>query len=101
MLRNKKDTTTGSPGTRSNASTEVHLVTGGGGFPGFSLGKRLAGCGHRVILFDVKEPIWTVREGMEFVKVSRFNFISIKCFFAVQQTVFDHNKAKGDINQHA
>ena len=49
--------------------SEVHVVTGGGGFPGFSLGKKLAAEGHRVRLFDIKEPVWNMQSGMEFVQV--------------------------------
>lgn len=41
---------------------EVHLVTGGGGFAGFWLGRNLAAHGHRVILIDVREPIWTLKK---------------------------------------
>ena len=64
--------------TRSQSSTDskaknkirhVHLVTGGGGFAGFHLGNRLAAHGHRVILLDVREPLWTMTKGMEFVQI--------------------------------
>ncbi|KAK7500861.1 hypothetical protein BaRGS_00007741 [Batillaria attramentaria] len=49
--------------------SELHVVTGGGGFPGFSLGKKLAEEGHRVRLMDIKEPVWILQKGMEFFKV--------------------------------
>lgn len=48
---------------------ETHVITGGGGFPGFSLGKKLVEEGHRVKLLDIKEPVWDLLDGMEFVKV--------------------------------
>ncbi|XP_025112210.1 LOW QUALITY PROTEIN: short-chain dehydrogenase/reductase family 42E member 1-like [Pomacea canaliculata] len=47
---------------------QVHVVTGGGGFPGFSLGKKLAEKGHQVRLFDIKEPAWKLHEGMNFIQ---------------------------------
>ncbi|KAH9494403.1 hypothetical protein Btru_021811 [Bulinus truncatus] len=47
---------------------EVHVITGGGGFPGFSLGKGLVKKGHRVRLFDIREPVWELEEGMEFIQ---------------------------------
>uniref|UniRef100_A0A2C9K911 3-beta hydroxysteroid dehydrogenase/isomerase domain-containing protein n=1 Tax=Biomphalaria glabrata TaxID=6526 RepID=A0A2C9K911_BIOGL len=47
---------------------EVHVVTGGAGFPGFSLGKQLTKKGHLVRLFDIKEPVWELEDGMEFIK---------------------------------
>ncbi|CAL1526353.1 unnamed protein product, partial [Lymnaea stagnalis] len=56
--------------TRSSAAKEpeTHVITGGGGFPGFSLGKRLAKKGHKVKLFDLKEPVWELEDGMEFIQ---------------------------------
>lgn len=48
---------------------EIHVVTGGGGFPGFSLGTSLAKKGHIVKLIDVKEPVLDLEKGMEFFKV--------------------------------
>lgn len=54
-----------------STSQEVHLITGGGGFAGFWLGKRLAGQGHKVILVDVREPVWTTKENMVFRKVRK------------------------------
>jgi len=58
-----------SDGRSTPAKQEVHLITGGGGFAGFCLGRRLAGQGHRVILADVNEPLWDLTNNMEFVKV--------------------------------
>ena len=57
--------------TRSEAKQrkEIHVVTGGGGFPGFTLGKRLAQSGHHVRLLDITEPVWELEDGMEFIKV--------------------------------
>ncbi|KAL4240509.1 hypothetical protein ACF0H5_001300 [Mactra antiquata] len=49
-----------------NDKREVHLVTGGGGYAGFWLGRRLASKGHRVLVVDVREPVWTLQENMEF-----------------------------------
>ncbi|GFO23641.1 short-chain dehydrogenase/reductase family 42e member 1-like [Plakobranchus ocellatus] len=49
---------------------EIHVVTGGGGFPGFTLGKRLAQSGHHVKLLDISEPVWELEDGMEFIKGS-------------------------------
>ena len=49
---------------------EVHLITGGGGFAGFWLGKRLAGNGHHVILVDIATPKWTLEDNMEFKQVN-------------------------------
>lgn len=48
---------------------QVHVVTGGGGFPGFSLGKKLSEKGHQVRLFDIREPAWKLHEGMNFIQV--------------------------------
>ncbi|XP_012939561.1 short-chain dehydrogenase/reductase family 42E member 1 isoform X1 [Aplysia californica] len=59
--------------TRSSAQSrdkEIHVVTGGGGFPGFSLAKYLARKGHHVKLIDVKEPVWDLEANMEFIKGS-------------------------------
>ncbi|XP_071106669.1 short-chain dehydrogenase/reductase family 42E member 1-like [Haliotis cracherodii] len=56
--------------TRSSASKadEIHFITGGGGYPGFCLGKNLIEEGHKVKLFDIKEPVWDLLPGMEFIK---------------------------------
>ncbi|CAG5127976.1 unnamed protein product [Candidula unifasciata] len=57
---------------------EIHVVTGGAGFPGFSLGRRLAKKGHIVKLIDVKEPVLDLEEGMEFFKgnITDLEFVS-------------------------
>lgn len=52
---------------------EVHLVTGGGGYAGFWLGRNLAAHGHKVILIDVREPIWTLKENMDFFQCDLTN----------------------------
>ena len=52
-----------------DGTQRTHVITGGGGYPGFSLGKELASQGHRVRLLDIKEPVWTMQPGMEFMKV--------------------------------
>ena len=78
MLRNYKDTDVKSgtdPQLPMNSFSktkiqETHLVTGGGGYAGFWLGKRLAGRGHRVILVDVRAPVWSMMPGMEFQEVN-------------------------------
>ena len=54
-------------------SQETHLITGAGGHAGFWLGKRLASRGHKVILVDVKKPVWELKHGMEFQMVSILN----------------------------
>lgn len=46
----------------------VHLVTGGGGYPGFNLGKELAATGKQVILVDIIEPRWPLKENMKFIQ---------------------------------
>ena len=40
----------------SDQQQQVHLVTGGGGYPGFHLARALARKGHRVIILDVRLP---------------------------------------------
>ncbi|XP_067671145.1 short-chain dehydrogenase/reductase family 42E member 1-like [Haliotis asinina] len=56
--------------TRSSGgkADEIHFITGGGGYPGYSLGKKLAEKGHTVKLFDIREPVWDLLNGMEFIK---------------------------------
>ncbi|XP_060592780.1 short-chain dehydrogenase/reductase family 42E member 1-like [Ruditapes philippinarum] len=61
VLRSSKST------DGSDLRQEVHLVTGGGGYAGFWLGRNLAARGHRVILIDVRDPIWTLKENMKFM----------------------------------
>lgn len=52
---------------------QVHLITGGCGYPGFNLAKKLAELGHKVRLFDVKESVWPLPENVEFVKVRKLH----------------------------
>lgn len=90
-LRKKKDTdlhATSETDTKLKSgmlsdlkSQETHLVTGGGGYPGFWLGKRLASRGHKVILLDVREPTWTMKPGMEFLKVGIL--VDSSCFLVL------------------
>ncbi|XP_013412218.1 short-chain dehydrogenase/reductase family 42E member 1 [Lingula anatina] len=60
LLRNRKQT--GEP------VKEKHIVTGGGGYPGYRLGKALVAEGIQVVLFDIIEPCGELLESMEFVK---------------------------------
>ena len=77
VLRTKKDTSMNSESEGDflqsspfmTTHQETHLITGGGGHAGFCLGKRLAAGGHKVILADLKEPIWIMKPGMEFCEV--------------------------------
>ncbi|XP_048762350.2 short-chain dehydrogenase/reductase family 42E member 1-like isoform X2 [Ostrea edulis] len=46
----------------------VHVITGGGGYPGFHLGKKLAETGKTVILVDIIKPRWPLHENMSFIK---------------------------------
>lgn len=45
------------------------LVTGGGGYLGFSLGSSLAKSGTSVILLDLRKPQWELSPGTEFIQV--------------------------------
>lgn len=45
------------------------LVTGGGGYFGFRLGKELASEGMTVILLDVNKPLWDIPDGAIFLQV--------------------------------
>lgn len=45
------------------------LVTGGGGYLGFSLGSTLAKGGTSVILLDLRRPQWELPPGTEFIQV--------------------------------
>ncbi|XP_048760577.2 short-chain dehydrogenase/reductase family 42E member 1-like [Ostrea edulis] len=47
---------------------DVHLVTGGGGYTGFKLGRRLAEIGKKVILVDIVPPKWPLIRNMSFVQ---------------------------------
>ncbi|KAK2496088.1 hypothetical protein MC885_010970 [Smutsia gigantea] len=44
------------------------LVTGGGGYLGFSLGSSLAKSGSSVILLDLRRPQWELFPGTEFIQ---------------------------------
>ena len=57
----------------------VHLVTGGGGYPGFNLGRKLAQSGKQVILVDIIQPRWPLEENMKFIQVIEFGFINCTC----------------------
>ena len=69
VLRNQKVTEPELLDESKTKDQETHLITGARGHAGFWLGKRLAAAGHRVILVDLIEPIWTLKPGMEFHKV--------------------------------
>ena len=56
------------PSTAAEPDT-VHLVTGGGGYPGFNLGRKLAQSGKQVILVDIIQPRWPLEENMKFIQV--------------------------------
>lgn len=89
VLRNYKDTDVKSgtdPQLPMNSfsetkNQETHLVTGGGGYAGFWLGKRLAGRGHRVILVDVRAPVWAMMPGMEFQEVDLTDGNAVESLF--------------------
>ena len=69
-LRGSSSTHGGNGEVGSSAPRECHLVTGGGGYAGFHLGKALAERGHNVILLDVKEPVEDLPERTRFISVS-------------------------------
>ena len=48
---------------------ETHLVTGGGGYPGYRLAKALQEKGHNVVIFDIRAPTELLAKGIKFVKV--------------------------------
>lgn len=56
---------------------ELHLVTGGGGYSGFHLGKELARCGHKVKLVDIHAPLWPIPDGVQFIKADLCDLDSI------------------------
>ena len=49
---------------------ELHVVLGGGGYPGLHLAQALQQQNHHVRLFDIAEPPDGTPEGMDFLKVS-------------------------------
>ncbi|XP_076447537.1 short-chain dehydrogenase/reductase family 42E member 1-like [Babylonia areolata] len=57
---------------------EKHVVTGGGGFAGFSLARKLAEMGHSVVLLDLKEPVWPLKSGMHFVQGDIRNYEDVR-----------------------
>ena len=54
---------------KNKTTPEVHLVTGGCGYPGYHLGKKLVEDGHQVILFDIIKSEWPLHERMTVVQV--------------------------------
>ncbi|XP_052762771.1 short-chain dehydrogenase/reductase family 42E member 1-like [Mya arenaria] len=84
VLRSKKVTDDGAANTSNSlldSGQEVHLVTGGGGFAGFWLGRSLAEQGHKVMLVDVREPLWPLKPNMEFYKCDLTDRLSVTELF--------------------
>ncbi|XP_055994784.1 putative short-chain dehydrogenase/reductase family 42E member 2 [Sorex fumeus] len=54
--------------TPRQAPRQKVLVTGGGGYLGFSLGTSLARSGASVILLDLRRPQWELAPGTEFIQ---------------------------------
>ncbi|XP_005405125.1 PREDICTED: putative short-chain dehydrogenase/reductase family 42E member 2 [Chinchilla lanigera] len=52
----------------TQAPRQKVLVTGGGGYLGFSLGSSLAKSGTAVILLDLRRPRWELSPGTEFIQ---------------------------------
>nr|XP_020019119.1 putative short-chain dehydrogenase/reductase family 42E member 2 [Castor canadensis] len=52
----------------AQAPRQKVLVTGGGGYLGFSLGSSLAKSGTSVILLDLRRPQWELPPGTEFIQ---------------------------------
>uniref|UniRef100_A0A8I6A8Y0 Short chain dehydrogenase/reductase family 42E, member 2 n=1 Tax=Rattus norvegicus TaxID=10116 RepID=A0A8I6A8Y0_RAT len=52
----------------TQAPRQKVLVTGGGGYLGFSLGSSLAKKGASVILLDLRRPQWPLPSGTEFIQ---------------------------------
>ncbi|XP_029424532.1 putative short-chain dehydrogenase/reductase family 42E member 2 [Nannospalax galili] len=52
----------------TQAPRQKILVTGGGGYLGFSLGSSLARRGTSVILLDLRRPQWPLPSGIEFIQ---------------------------------
>ncbi|XP_051002940.1 putative short-chain dehydrogenase/reductase family 42E member 2 isoform X1 [Acomys russatus] len=52
----------------AQAPRQKVLVTGGGGYLGFSLGSSLAKRGTSVILLDLRRPQWPLPSGTEFIQ---------------------------------
>lgn len=51
------------------SSSQTVLVTGGGGYFGFRLGRALAAQGMSVILLDINKPSWEIPDGALFYQV--------------------------------
>ncbi|KAL5018392.1 hypothetical protein ScPMuIL_004114 [Solemya velum] len=64
-----------------NRRNDFQLITGGGGYAGFNLGKKLSQQGYTVILFDIKEPLWSMLEGMVFHKGNITNLDELETAF--------------------
>ncbi|XP_006892757.1 PREDICTED: putative short-chain dehydrogenase/reductase family 42E member 2-like [Elephantulus edwardii] len=80
----------GNPGAASQAPRQKVLVTGGGGYLGFSLGSSLAKSGTSVILLDLRRPQWELAPGTEFIQADVRNeealyraFEGVDCVFHV------------------
>lgn len=58
-----------SEATTVQAPRQKVLVTGGGGYLGFSLGSSLARSGTAVVLLDLRRPQWELPPGTEFLQV--------------------------------
>ncbi|XP_055483633.1 putative short-chain dehydrogenase/reductase family 42E member 2 isoform X2 [Psammomys obesus] len=56
------------PAKTTQAPKQKVLVTGGGGYLGFSLGSSLAKRGTSVILLDLHRPQWPLPSGTEFIQ---------------------------------
>ncbi|XP_006872003.1 PREDICTED: putative short-chain dehydrogenase/reductase family 42E member 2-like [Chrysochloris asiatica] len=74
----------------ARAPRQKVLVTGGGGYLGFSLGSHLAKSGTSVILLDLRRPQWELAPGTEFIQADVRNaealyraFKGVDCVFHV------------------
>ncbi|XP_069860069.1 putative short-chain dehydrogenase/reductase family 42E member 2 [Dipodomys merriami] len=56
------------PTSPAQSRRQKVLVTGGGGYLGFSLGSTLAKSGASVILLDLRRPQWEVPPGTQFIQ---------------------------------
>ena len=62
-------------------STETWLVTGGGGYAGYRLGKKIAEIGHHVILYDIIDLQWPLLNGMKYIQVNMCSYFVWIVFF--------------------
>ena len=69
VLRSSLTTDSATGDASESIPRERHLVTGGGGYAGFHLGKALAERGYNVTLFDVKEPAEDLPDRTTFILV--------------------------------